>query len=61
MVKKQDTLLQGMIEIPVTKETELVQCGTYNTVYPPRKESLNDQEDQGRCWKFGVKFEPRKT
>jgi hypothetical protein len=46
VVKKQDTLLRGMIEIPVTQATELVQCGTYNTVYPPtNKESVNDKED----------------
>ena len=61
MVKKQDTLLRDMIEIPVTKATELVQSGTYNTVYPPRKESFNDQENQGRCWKFGVQYEPWET
>ena len=61
MVKIQDSLLRDMIEIPVTKATELIQCGTNNIVHPPRKESLNDQEDQGRCWKFGVQFDPRKT
>ena len=34
MKEEQDTLLQGMIEIPVSKPTLLHQCGTWSIVYP---------------------------
>ena len=55
-----------MINVPVTQPTELIQCGTYNTVYPPTitKENQNDrQSKQGKrgCWKLGVQFEPWET
>ena len=33
-MKEDDTLLQGMIEIPVDKPTPLNQCGTWSIVYP---------------------------
>jgi len=32
--EKEDTLLQGMISIPVSKPTWLNQCGTWSLVYP---------------------------
>ncbi len=32
--EKKDTLLQGMISIPVSKPTWLNQCGTWSLVYP---------------------------
>ena len=32
--RTQDTLLQGMIDIPVSKPTWLNQCGTWSIVYP---------------------------
>ena len=41
---KADTLLQGMINIPVSKPTWLNQCGTWSIVYPyeyTRKEKLS--------------------
>ena len=41
---KADTLLQGMINIPVDKPTPLNQCGTWSIVYPyeyTRKERLS--------------------
>jgi len=44
MKEEQDTLLQGMINIPVDKPTPLNQCGTWSTVYPneyTRKERLS--------------------
>ena len=34
-MKEEDTLLRDMIKIPVKKRTELIQCGTFNWVYPP--------------------------
>ena len=42
--RKEDTLLQGMISIPVNKPTLLNQCGTWSIVYPSeytRKERLS--------------------
>ena len=42
--EKEDTLLQGMISIPVSKPTLLTQCGTWSIVYPSeytRKEKLS--------------------
>lgn len=44
MKEEQDTLLQGMISIPVDKPTPLNQCGTWSIVYPSeytRKERLS--------------------
>ena len=32
--RTQDTLLQGIIKIPVSKPTWLNQCGTWSIVYP---------------------------
>ena len=40
----QDTLLQGMIKIPVNEPTWLNQCGAWSLVYPneyTRKENLS--------------------
>jgi len=34
MKGEEDTLLQGMINIPVSKPTWLNQCGTWRIVYP---------------------------
>ena len=42
--EEEDTLLQGMINIPVSKPTLLNQCGTWSIVYPSeytRKERLS--------------------
>ena len=42
--EKEDTLLQGMINIPVSEPTWLNQCGTWSIVYPneyTRKERLS--------------------
>ncbi len=39
----------SMINIPVTKPTELVQCGTYNTVYPPtKKKGCCEKSESGK-------------
>jgi len=32
---KKPNVLDGMITIPVSKPTILIQCGNVNTVYPP--------------------------
>ena len=42
--RKEDILLQGMINIPVSKPTWLNQCGTWSIVYPneyTRKKELS--------------------
>lgn len=44
MKEEQDTLLQGMISIPVDKPTPFNQCGAWSIVYPSeytRKERLS--------------------
>jgi hypothetical protein len=64
--------MNHMISIPVDKPTELIQCGTYNTAYPPTtrpiraqtKETQNDRQSKQSirgCWKQGVQYEPWET
>lgn len=61
----QDTLLQGMIRVPVVKPTEFIQCGTYNTVYPPTNQEIqNDRQSKQSkrgCGEQRLQFEPWET
>jgi hypothetical protein len=59
-----------MINIPVDKPTELIQCGNLSTAYPAeytlkeKEKQEHDRKSNERlrgCWKLGVQFEPWET